>query len=233
LFRYDEEYQNYNSGPHLQKVKYIDACINKYNLSFIDIVHKTREDVILFLEGKEKIVLPLKLKGYGAGHACIFEGVKDSKFYFRNMRHKNSSQEDFSFTREELLLHLQDSNIHTGWLVPSDNHTLLVTELELERTVNDLRRFKADVLKIYSVKLSKEEMNKYKDTHFKALFLDYYSMLEITDNPLKRELESLRAEYMETFKYDNIRIDKYVNIDKFMLLLDKLILMTEEYIEVT
>lgn len=229
LFRYDERYQDYDAGPFLQEIRYVNACLDKYNVSFKEIVHTSKEDAVQFLNGRKRIVMPLKVNGR-SGHACIFEGIKDGRYYFKNMKHKNSSEKDFIFTKNELLMHLKESYLHTGWLVKESNQTVLNSKIELENTINDLRKFKNEIIEICSINLSRKELDKYKDSHFKALFLDYFSMLEITDNPLKKELESIRVDYMKTFKHEHIKIYEFVNMDNLKLIIDKLISMTENYL---
>lgn len=240
IFRYDEEDNSYYSGYTLQGKKWRNNYLKAYGVVFKEVTFISddpildKKNAIEYLKTrKDKCIISLKVLGNSRWHAVIFEGIKDSKYYFKNMRKKDSNAKKyFIFDRDELINKLAD-RIYIGWLDPgiTSCHFDLINEIGI--SICTLKNYITDITDFCCKETTQSERMLARDTLFRALFIQYYSMLEIIEeNDIVECLNTTRKQYMKTFELDDKLILKnYIDFCGLLNQIEKIILLMKRKME--
>ena len=215
IFKFDERWERYISGPMLQEEKYFNYYLQKWSLKLIE-NEVPKENAVSFLNSlKQKAILGLNISE-GYKHAVIYYENKNKEYIFLNNRRRNTNEPKYYKYNSDELKGKLDETVVISYLDKSPEYFKFDIEKEIKDSVTYLERYRKEVenfcQKEQSVSLLKYAMS----TFFRALFLDVYSMMEIIgETKIIEQISKVRSEYLQAMKLNkSLNLSAYISLDE-------------------
>lgn len=222
IFKFDERWKIYISGPMLQEDKYFNYYLQKWNLRLIE-NRVPKENVVSFLNTlKHKAMIGLNISE-GHKHAVIYCENKNGEYIFLNNRRRDTNQPKYYKYDSDELKRKLDETVIISYLDKASEYFKFDVDKEIKNSFTYLERYRKEVVDFCQKDQSVNSLKYAMNTFFRSLFLDVYSMMEIIEEvKIVEQISKARSEYLQAMKLNkSLNLSYYISIDELNNIIDQ------------